>query len=107
MVEEIGTSLPETVVDLWYGKPALKIAGKGFIHLQGRTGDDVLSIPSPDKHDLMAAQPDVYFETPHHAGSPWVLVHLSKITKAELRELLTDAWRLKAPPAVRKAHPDV
>ena len=104
-VVEIGTSLPETVVDVWYGKPALKIAGKGFVHLG--EGDDPLSIPSEEKHDLLAARPDACYQTAHHEGSPWLLVRLSKISKSELRELLTDAWRMKAPPKVRRAHPDI
>ena len=104
-VVELGTALPETVVDVWYGKPALKIADKGFVHLGD--GDDPLSIPSEEKDDLLAAKPDAFFQTAHHVGSPWLLVRLMKITKSELRELLTDAWRMKAPPKVRRAHPEV
>ena len=105
MVEELGASLPETSIGLWYGKPALRIGDKGFLHLGTR--DDDLSFPSEEKDDLLAARPDAYRTTPHHDGSKWLLVRLSKISKAELRELLTDAWRIKAPPAVRKAHPEI
>jgi len=106
MVEELGTQLPETVVGLWYGKPALKIGDKGLIHLGGSAGDR-LSIPTPEKDDLVAERPDVFVDTDHLRGTPWVLVDLSKISKAELRELLADAWRIKAPPKLRKAHPEV
>jgi len=104
MVEEIGTSLPETTVGLWYRKPALVIAGKGFLHL---AGGEELSFPSPEKEALLATQPDVYRSTPHHDGTPWLLGRLAKISKTELRELLADACRMKAPREVRNAHPDV
>ena len=104
-VVELGTSLPETAVGRWYGKPALTIADKGFLHLG--EGDDPMSIPSEEKDDLLAAKPDAYYQTAHHEGSPWLLVRLAKISKAELHELLTDAWRMKAPPKVRRAHPEV
>lgn len=105
MVEDLGTALPETTVGLWYGKPALTIAGKGFVHLGA--GDDELSIPTEEKDDLVAARPDAYRSTPHLDGTPWVLVRLSKITKSELRELVRDGWRLKAMPKLRKAHPEI
>jgi hypothetical protein len=104
MVEELGASLPETEVGLWYGKPALTVAGKGFLHLG--TGPE-LSLPSDEKDVLIAAEPEAYRSTPHHDGSSWLLVKLDKITKRELRELLADAWRMKAPAAVRRAHPEI
>ena len=105
MVEELGTRLPDTSVGLWYGKPALKIAGKGFIHLGA--GDDLLSVPCPDKDHLIAARPDAFRSTPHHDGTAWVLVDLAKLTRSELDELLHDGWRMKAPASIRKAHPEV
>jgi len=107
MVEELGTQLPETEVGLWYGKPALKVAGKGLIHLGGRAKVGTLSIPTPEKDDLIAERPEVFFDTDHLRGSPWVLVELSKISKAELREMLADAWRMRAPAKLRKAHPEI
>ena len=66
-----------------------------------------MSFPSPDKEALLATQPDVYRSTPHHDGTPWLLGRLAKMTKKELREHLTDAWRMKAPREVRNAYPDV
>ena len=105
MVVEVGTSLPEVEVGLWFKKPALVVAGKGLIHLGD--GSTPMSFPTPEKDDLLAARPDAYFEDGHLAGTPWVRVHLAKITKAELREHLRDAWRLKAPKALRTAHPEV
>ena len=40
--------------------------------------------------------------TPHYDGYPVVLVDLDKIDQAELRELITDSWLIKAPPKLRR-----
>jgi len=47
-----------------------------------------------EKADLIASAPATFFDTPHYAGSSLVLVRLEE---DELNELLTDAWRSRAP----------
>ena len=49
------------------------------------------------KYALIAADPGVYFTTPHFDGYPMVLVRLAEISLAELEELVTDAWLAQAP----------
>jgi hypothetical protein len=39
----------------------------------------------------------VFFTTPHYDGYAYVLVRLAEVDLAALRELVEDAWRLKAP----------
>jgi hypothetical protein len=50
-----------------------------------------------EKQALLAADPEKFFTEPHYNGFPAVLVVLAKIGRAELRELLIDAWRCQAP----------
>ena len=104
-VQKLGSKLPETEESTSYGTPALKVKGKLFARL--REEGDVLAVYTDDKEGQMAADASVYFSTPHYDGYPMVLVRLPKISERELREVLTDAWRMKAPPAVRRAHPEV
>lgn len=104
-VQKIALKLPETEESTSYGTPAMKVKGKLLVRL--REEGDILAIYTDDKEGQMAADPAVYFSTPHYDGYPMVLVRLPKITEAELRELLTDAWRMKAPPQVRKAHSEI
>jgi hypothetical protein len=54
------------------------------------------------KFALIAAEPDVYFTTPHFDGYPMVLVRLAAIGATELRELVTDAWLAQAPKTLVK-----
>ena len=55
---------------------------------------------------LLENDPSAYFTTPHFDGYAAVLVRLAKIAKTQLRELLTDAWLVRAPRRVADAIPD-
>ena len=46
---------------------------------------------------LVASDPDVFFTTSHFDGFPAVLVRLRPITRAELREIVIEAWIARAP----------
>src|SRR5947209_20162003 len=50
-----------------------------------------------EKQFLLVTDPEKYFTTDHYNGYPAVLVRLPKIDIEELEELLTDAWRTRAP----------
>ena len=50
-----------------------------------------------DKESLLASDPEKFFTEPHYNGYPAVLVRLSAVDEAELRELIVDAWRCQAP----------
>lgn len=41
--------------------------------------------------------PTSFFTTPHYDGHPTVLVRFGGVDIDELKELLTESWRLRAP----------
>ena len=49
------------------------------------------------KEILLMADERRFFTEPHYDGFPAVLVRLKEIGRAELRELLTAAWRTQMP----------
>src|SRR5262249_16260207 len=49
---------------------------------------------------LIKAAPTKFFTEPHYDGYPAVLVRLAEVTSAELRPLIREAWRTRAPEAV-------
>ena len=53
-----------------------------------------------EKETLLASDQEKFFTEPHYDGFPAVLVRLAVVDEAELRELLIDAWRSQAPPAL-------
>jgi hypothetical protein len=50
-----------------------------------------------DKDLLISAERSKFFTEPHYNGFPAVLVRLAAVKVAELRPLLTDAWRCQVP----------
>lgn len=81
-----------------YGTPAFYVKAKFFARLNNDGRTVVMHVADLDeKAALLAAEPVKLTTTPHYDGYASVLVVLAKVTKAELREFLTDSWRLRAP----------
>jgi hypothetical protein len=53
-----------------------------------------------EKQALLALDEARFFTEPHYDGFPAVLVRLARVDRAELRRLLTNAWRCQAPRAL-------
>ena len=91
-------SLPETTEKPSYGTPGFRVKDKLFARI--REEGDVLVLwceNLDEKEFLLGAEPDKFFTTPHYDGHPSVLVRLGAVDRDELRELLTDSWRARAP----------
>ena len=52
------------------------------------------------KEMLLLADSHKFFTEPHYDGYPAVLVRLEEVGRAELRELLMQAWAVQAPKAL-------
>ena len=50
-----------------------------------------------EKQALLLGEPEVFFTAPGYDGSPLVMLRLAEVDVARLRELVTDAWRMRAP----------
>ena len=50
-----------------------------------------------EKQALLLGEPDLFFTTPGYDGLPLVMLRLANVTVEHLRELVTDAWRMRAP----------
>lgn len=53
---------------------------------------------------LIAEDPAVFFTTPHFDGYAAVLVHLDRISKRRLAELVAEAWAAAAPARLVREH---
>jgi hypothetical protein len=49
-----------------------------------------------EKQALLLGEPDIFFTTPAYDGLPLVMLRLAKVDVERLRELVTDAWRMRA-----------
>ncbi len=88
-----------------------RIAGKGFVWSYPerrpgkprliRTDIAVLFVgDEAEKQALLLGEPRVFFTTPGYDGWPLVMLRLAEVDVERLSELVTDAWRMRAPEAL-------
>lgn len=95
--------LPEVERSTWYGTDSLRVKAKSFCRMKEKM-DRVLVVVVPLglKEALIEAEPEKFFETPHYAGWPAMLVRLDKVSDEELTDRLECAWSEKAPAKLLK-----
>jgi hypothetical protein len=50
-----------------------------------------------EKQALLLGEPDLFFTDHGHRDQPLVMVRLAEVSTERLAELVTDAWRMRAP----------
>jgi hypothetical protein len=50
-----------------------------------------------EKQALLLGEPEVFFTTPEYDGLALVMLRLAQVDVDRLRELVIDAWRMRAP----------
>jgi hypothetical protein len=58
-----------------------------------------------EKQALLLSEPEVFFTTSAYDWSPLVMVRLEAIDITRLRELVTDAWHMRAPAELKVEYP--
>jgi hypothetical protein len=82
----------------WYRTPALTVAGKGFARLRTEPEGGLMPHCSLGEEQAPLASGDPRFHTtPHHEEYGAILVDLDRVDPTQLRELIEEAWRRKAP----------
>jgi len=115
-VRRIALSLPETTEDdghfAFAVRRGAKRKGIAWVWME-RLEPKKARVPQPavlavrvasqaEKEMLLASDEEKFFTEPHYNGFPAVLVRLAAVDTDELAELITDAWRCQAPPALVK-----
>jgi hypothetical protein len=106
-VRRLALALPHVVENPSAGFD-FRVADKGFIwsypeRTPGqprviRTDIAVLFVGDEDeKRALLLGEPEIFFTTPSYRDVPLVMVRLAKVDTERLTELVTDAWRMRAP----------
>jgi hypothetical protein len=54
-----------------------------------------------EKQALLLGEPELFFTTPAYDGWPLVMLRLEAVDLRRLAELVTDAWRMRAPDDLR------
>src|ERR1700748_3607398 len=85
-----------------------RVAGKGFVwsYPERQPGKPrvirvdiaVLYVgDEAEKQALLLGEPRLFFTAPGYDGCPLVMLRLAEVDRDRLTELVTDAWRMRAP----------
>jgi hypothetical protein len=85
-----------------------RVGGKGFVwsYPERRPGErrvirtDIAVLfvgDEAEKRALLLGEPGVFFTAPGYDGWPLVMLRLAEVGVERLTELVTDAWRMRAP----------
>jgi hypothetical protein len=88
-----------------------RVAGQGFVWSYPerrpgkprriRTDIAVLYVgDEAEKQALLLGEPGTFFTAPGYGSVPLVLLRLAQVDSERLAELVTDAWRMRAPEAL-------
>jgi len=106
-VRRLALSLPH-VVEIDSDGFDFRVGDKGFVWSYPerqpgrprviRTDIAVLYVgDEAEKQALLLGEPDAFFTTPAYDGLPLVMLWLDNVDVDRLAELVTDAWRMRAP----------
>ncbi len=97
-----GCALPGTEESTGYGRLCLRVSGKVFAsngsHVPGYI---VIWCSAEEKAALLSDGDPAFATAPHYDGHNSILVDLARVERGQLDELVTEAWRLRAPKRVR------
>jgi hypothetical protein len=104
-VREIATDLPRTVERLVRDRVKFNVGRLVYAALSQDERTLGCGFPKEERDAMIAAWPHK-FAMPGVGDQryPWIHVDLSAIDKDELRELITNAWRMCAPRTVVRAY---
>ena len=106
-VRRLALSLPH-VVEIPSAGFDFRVADKGFVWSYPerrpgrprviRTDVAVLFVGDLEEQQaLLLGEPDLFFTAPGYESSPLVMLRLDQVGVERLAELVTDAWRMRAP----------
>ena len=115
-VRRLALALPE-VEEIDSDGFDFRVAGKGFIWSYPerrpgkprriRTDIAVLYVgDEAEKQALLLGEPEIFFTAPEYNHWPLVLLRLPAVDAERLAELVTDAWRMRAPEKLAPADAD-
>ena len=80
-----------------YGTVGFRVKGR-FLARIWPDGETLVVKCGHDERDFrIQADPKTFYLTDHYRGYPTVLIHLSRVSLPDLREVLEEAWRRNAP----------
>lgn len=97
-VRRVGLALPRTYESFTGGRAKLKVRQIVYVGFSKDERDMGFGYPRDARDGLIEADPETFFLPPaRDLRYQWVCAHLARLDAEEMRELVTDAWRMCTP----------
>ncbi len=106
-IRAVALSLPRTSEHLIYDHIKFRVGKIVYVSISPDEEIMGFGFPKEERAALIAAEP-AKFAMPRLSDQRfhWVHARMAALTQAEMRELVTDAWRMVVPRKVAAAHLD-
>jgi hypothetical protein len=105
-VQAFALTLAGTELSTSYGQPAVKVGGRMFVSTGREPGSFHVRCPFEEKAVLIDTDPATFWQTPHYAAWPGLLVRYGNADLDRVRLVVARAWWDAITPAKRKGHGD-
>ena len=96
-VRRFALALPDTVEQETWGTPTFRVRTKIFVMFAEGEREAWVKSTHDEQRALVQMDPETFFVPPYVGPSGWVGVRFRSADRDEVRELVTEAWRLTAP----------
>jgi hypothetical protein len=96
-VRKLALALPEAVEQETWGTPTFRVRKKIFVMFSDEQREAWVKSTHDEQRALTQMDPDTFFVPPYVGPSGWVGVRFRTVDRDEMRELVTEAWRMTAP----------
>jgi hypothetical protein len=97
-VRRVGLALPRSYERLVRGRWKLRVGQIVYVAFSEDEREMGFGFPRAERDGLVASDPETFFLPPaSDLRYQWVCAHLPRLSDDEMRELVTDAWRMCVP----------
>src|SRR5262249_39605930 len=95
-IRRAALALPQVTETQWHRDPWFVVGKKSFVLYQSKDQRWIFKLPKPRQEFLFEVRPDVF--APFRAGAiEWAYVDIAALTRAEAKQLVTEAWTMVVP----------
>ena len=99
-VRKLALELPEASEQETWGQPTFRVRKRIFVMFSDEEREAWVKSTHDEQRALVQMDPETFFVPPYVGSSGWIGVRFRTVDREEMRELVTEAWRLTAPKRV-------
>jgi hypothetical protein len=96
-VRRMALALPDAVEQETWGTPTFRVRRKIFVMFSDEQREAWVRSTHDEQRALTQMNPETFFVPPYVGPSGWIGVRFGTVDRDEMRELITEAWRMTAP----------